>query len=62
MRVGKSEASKRVMGPAPDSPANMRFHVGSTPVPNGDTIPSPVTTTRRMQSPYFKAEFIRNIT
>ena len=42
------EASKRVMGAAPDWPARRAFHVSSVPMPSGDTSPTPVTTTLRL--------------
>jgi len=45
-RVGKAEASKRVMGPTPDRPARTASQVGLTPMPRGVTAPRPVTTTR----------------
>src|SRR5512135_445805 len=35
------------MGPAPDRPASIASQVAATVVPNGDTSPRPVTTTRR---------------
>src|SRR5688572_26297681 len=41
------DASKSVMGPAPDLPACMPAHVSSVPMPSGDTRPMPVTTTLR---------------
>src|SRR5688572_2695547 len=34
----------------PDSLFNRRFQTFSTPTPNGETMPNPVTTTRRMVS------------
>ena len=48
MRVGKVEASNWVMGPMPLLPPTMPRQDSSTPVPTGQTIPSPVTTTRRL--------------
>jgi hypothetical protein len=39
------EASKRVMGPAPERPARRACQVSSVPIPTGDTRPTPVTTT-----------------
>ena len=45
--VAKAEASKCVMGPMPDRPATRVSHAFATPVPTGQTIPRPVTTTRR---------------
>src|SRR5574342_865370 len=47
MRVGKVEASKRVMGPMPLRPATIAFQDSSTPIPTGLSRPSPVITTRR---------------
>ena len=44
-------ASKRVIFPAPDCPATSRAQVASTPQASGDTIPSPVITTRRIRTP-----------
>ena len=41
------EASKSVMGPAPERPAWRPAHVSSVPMPSGDTSPMPVTTTLR---------------
>src|SRR4051794_2783093 len=46
MRQPRSETSKVWIFLAPLSLARMRFQVGSTPQPSGDTMPSPVTTTR----------------
>ncbi len=47
-RVGKVEASNWVMGPMPLSPAVTARQQASRPIPTGETIPSPVTTTRRL--------------
>ncbi len=47
--VTTAEASNRVIGPAPDCPAISRSQVASTPQARGVTIPSPVTTTRRIR-------------
>src|SRR6516225_2257032 len=44
--LGRSETSKVSIFLAPLSPLRMRFQVGSTPQPSGDTMPRPVTTTR----------------
>ena len=44
--VCRSETSKLSILRAPLSPLRMRFQVGSTPQPSGDTMPRPVTTTR----------------
>src|SRR5512147_718643 len=41
------EASKCVMGPAPERPARRACQVSSVPIPTGDTSPTPVTTTLR---------------
>ncbi len=51
MRVGKVEASNRVMGPMPLLPATSALQDSSTPMPTGETSPSPVTTTRRLLIP-----------
>src|SRR5690554_2514382 len=48
IRHGRCEASNHVIGPAPDCPSIRRAHVSSTPQASGETIPSPVMTTRRM--------------
>src|SRR5262245_33940821 len=48
IRAACNEASKSVIGPTPDWPARRLFHVLSTSLPTGDTIPSPVTTTLRL--------------
>src|SRR5215831_5213145 len=45
---GKWLASKRVMRVIPDRPARMLSHDCATPMPTGETMPSPVTTTRRL--------------
>src|SRR3978361_2055988 len=42
----RSAASKVSIFLAPLSLLRIRFHVGSTPQPSGDTMPRPVTTTR----------------
>src|SRR5258706_9864243 len=36
------------MGPMPERPSMSPCHVGSLPMPRGETIPIPVTTTRRL--------------
>ena len=46
IRHGKSVTSKVSICFAPLMPSRARFQVGSTPQPSGDTMPSPVTTTR----------------
>src|SRR6187549_695483 len=47
MRVGSSDASKRVIGPTPLVPFSRFGHATAMPLPIGDTIPRPVTTTLR---------------
>src|SRR5690606_23544633 len=47
MRTGKPEASKRVIGPMPGRPATIASQAAGTPIPTGETMPRPVTTTRR---------------
>src|SRR2546423_1622879 len=47
MRDGKPVESKRVMRVIPERAARMAGHAVATPMPTGETIPSPVTTTRR---------------
>src|SRR5258706_2851973 len=47
MRVGSAEASKRVMGATPLRPARRLSHAWAIPIPTGETMPSPVTTTLR---------------
>src|SRR5512139_2005627 len=47
MRDGNADASKRVIGPMPDCAARIAGHADATPMPTGETSPSPVTTTRR---------------
>src|SRR6056297_2144406 len=49
-RTLNSEASKCVMGAIPLLPARIFCQVSSTVFPTGDTIPSPVTTTRLLNS------------
>src|SRR5215467_105695 len=46
MRVSRRFASKRVMGPIPDRPAQMAVQYSGTELPTGVSTPSPVTTTR----------------
>src|SRR6202789_1306382 len=46
IRLVRSETSKVSIFLAPLSLLRMRFQVGSTPQPSGDTMPRPVTTTR----------------
>ncbi len=53
-RVGKSPASKRVMGPTPETPSSSARQVSSVPIPTGVTSPMPVTATLRgMATLYF---------
>jgi hypothetical protein len=47
-RTAYPVVSNWVIGPAPDSPARRLSHVDSGSFPSGDTIPTPVTTTRRL--------------
>src|SRR6516225_6807178 len=47
MRVGNAEASKRVIGATPERAFLIEPHAAATPMPTGETIPNPVTTTRR---------------
>src|SRR5258706_2732725 len=47
MRVGSCAASNRVIGPTPLTPASRFFHASAAPMPTGETMPSPVTTTLR---------------
>src|ERR1700737_108439 len=46
IRLVRSDTSNVSICLAPLSPFRMRFQVGSTPQPSGDTMPRPVTTTR----------------
>src|ERR1700761_6076810 len=48
--LGRSETSKVSIFRAPLAPWRIRFQVGSTPQPSGDTIPRPVTTPRLMRA------------
>src|SRR6185437_14470057 len=48
MRVGNALASKCVIGPIPLAPATTFFHAVVTSLPTGETMPIPVTTTRRL--------------
>src|SRR6266542_3283953 len=48
MRVGKSVASKRVMGPMPERPSRRPAQNSSAVLPRGVTAPTPVITTRRL--------------
>ena len=48
MRVGSTEASKRVIGPTPLRPLSRLSQALAIPRPTGDTTPRPVTTTLRL--------------
>src|ERR1039457_4244153 len=48
MRDGNALASKRVMVAMPERAASMFAHAAESPIPTGDTMPIPVTTTRRL--------------
>src|SRR5579862_3951257 len=50
IRDANALASKRVIGPIPLRPATIVGHASRTPMPTGETMPSPVTTTRRNMS------------
>jgi len=50
--VATRSGSNRVIGPAPDWPSRIRVQLSSTPLASGVTIPSPVTTTRRILLPF----------
>src|SRR5881394_3638711 len=45
--LDRRDGSKRVMRVMPDLPASAFAHASATPLPIGQTIPRPVTTTRR---------------
>ena len=47
-RTGNADTSKRVIGPMPLSPRRMASQAELTVLPTGETIPRPVTTTRRL--------------
>src|SRR5690554_4972757 len=47
MRVAKLDASKPVTGPMPERPWVMDSQAAATVLPTGETMPRPVTTTRR---------------
>ena len=47
MRVGNAEASNFVIGPTPLTPFRTLSQALAMPIPTGDTMPSPVTTTFR---------------
>src|SRR5215467_424049 len=51
-RTGKAETSKRVIGPMPLCPRRMASQAETTVLPTGETIPRPVTTTRRLLTRY----------
>ena len=46
-RVGSAAASNLVMGPTPLAPLSRLSQACATPMPTGETMPSPVTTTFR---------------
>src|SRR5690349_25073096 len=48
MRDGNVEASKRVMAVMPDRPARILSQACARPMPTGETMPIPVTATRRL--------------
>src|SRR5258706_15288303 len=45
--LDRRDGSKRVMRVMPDFPARAFAHASATPLPMGQTMPRPVTTTRR---------------
>src|SRR5688500_17780512 len=47
MRVGNADASNFVIGPTPLTPFRRFSQAWAAPIPTGETIPSPVTTTLR---------------
>src|ERR1700737_3827841 len=47
MRGGSREWSNRVMGPTPLAPFSRLSQASAAPLPTGDTMPRPVTTTLR---------------
>jgi hypothetical protein len=47
MRVGSRDASNFVMGPTPLTPFSRFAQATAAPLPTGDTMPRPVTTTFR---------------
>src|SRR5262249_21140044 len=49
-RVAKGVASMRVMGLIPLLPARIAAHAVVISLPTGETMPSPVTTTRRLDT------------
>src|SRR5678816_4624223 len=49
-RVANGVASMRVIGLIPLLPARIEAHAVATSLPTGETIPSPVTTTRRLDT------------
>src|SRR3954467_11054321 len=48
MRVGNDDASKWVIGPMMDRPLMMPSQLERRSMPTGERMPSPVTTTRRL--------------
>jgi hypothetical protein len=53
--AGKSDTSNLSIAFAPLSPASSRRQEASTPQASGDTIPSPVTTTRLISTVLYQA-------
>ena len=47
MRVGNVEQSKRVIAATPERALRIESQAAARPMPTGETIPIPVTTTRR---------------
>src|SRR5438105_5806608 len=52
--VGKPLASKRVMPVMPERPATIALHASLSPMPTGETMPKPVTTTLRLLTLHLK--------
>src|SRR5579872_1048148 len=55
-RTGKADTSNLVMGPIPLRPFTMASQAVFTVLPTGETIPRPVTTTRRLLTRYLYEE------
>ena len=51
IRAENCAASNRVIGPMPLFPAQSASQFASVPMPSGDTMPTPVTTTRLLKPP-----------
>src|SRR5215212_4609054 len=51
MRAENCAASKWVIAPIPLRPAQSASQFASVPMPSGDTMPTPVTTTRLLKEP-----------